>query len=51
MPFRQERSDKTACEMFLEHAAAYCDDMKTTTDNAPYGQTFDAAEAFPLYKG
>jgi len=51
MPSRHERSEKTAREMFLEQAAAYFDDMKTATQNAPYGQIFNHAEAFAVQHG
>jgi hypothetical protein len=37
--------------MFLEQAAAYFDDMKATTQNAPYGQIFNHAEAFAVQHG
>jgi hypothetical protein len=51
MPSRQERSEKTARDMFLEQAAAYFDDLKTTTKSVPTQKAFDTAEAFCLDKG
>ena len=51
MTSRQERSDKTAREMFLEQAAAYFDDLKATTEKVPTQKAFDTAEAFCLAQG
>jgi len=51
MTSRKERSEKTARELFLEHAAAYFDDLKATATNAPHGQIFNHAEAFAFEKG
>src|SRR5215469_7339556 len=51
MPSRQDRCEKTARELFLEHAAAYFDDLKATAANAPHGQIFNHAEAFAFEKG
>jgi hypothetical protein len=51
MPSHQGRSEKTAREMFLEQAAAYFDEMKAVTENAPYGQPFNVAETFALQHG
>jgi hypothetical protein len=51
MPSRQEHSDKTAREMFLEQAAAYFDDLKLTTESVPTQHAFDTAEAFCLAQG
>jgi len=51
MTSRKDRSDKTARELFLEHAAAYFDDLKVSAENAPYGQIFDHAEAFAVKHG
>jgi hypothetical protein len=51
MRTRQERSEQTTKEYFLEQAAAYFDELKNTATNAPYGQTFDHVEAFVLQQG
>jgi hypothetical protein len=48
---RPERSEQTAKEYFLEQAAAYFDEMKTITANAPHGQAFNHAEAFVMQQG
>jgi hypothetical protein len=47
----KDHTDKTARELFLERAAAYFDDLKIATINAPYGETFDHAEAFAIEQG
>ena len=51
MTSRKDRSDKTARALFLEHAAAYFDDLKVSAENAPYGQIFDHVEAFAVTHG
>ena len=51
MPSRKDHSEKTARALFLEHAAAYFDDLKASADNAPYGQVFDHVEAFAVKQG
>jgi hypothetical protein len=51
MRTRKERSAQAAKEFFLEQAAAYYDELKIAAQNAPYGQTFDHAEAFAVQQG
>ena len=51
MPRRENCTHKTAKELFLEQAAAFFDDLKTTAENAPYGQFFNYAEAFSVQQG
>jgi hypothetical protein len=51
MRSRQERSEQSAKEYFLEQAAAYFDEMKHVAENAPHGQTFDRTEAFVMQQG
>ena len=41
----------TAKQLFLERAAAYYDELNAATENAPYGQTFNHAEAFVVNEG
>ena len=48
---RNERSEQTAKEYFLEQAAAYFDEMKIAAANAPHGKIFDHVEAFVLSQG
>ena len=51
MRTRQERSEQTAKEYFLELAAAYFDEMRSTAKNAPDGETFDRTEAVAITQG
>jgi hypothetical protein len=51
MRSRQERSEQTAKEYFLEQASAYFDEMKHAAKNAPHGQVFNHAEAFAVLRG
>jgi hypothetical protein len=51
MGTRQERSEQSAKEYFLEQASAYFDEMKHATANAPHGHGLNYAEAFVLSKG
>ena len=51
MRTRQERSEQTAKEYFIEQAAAYFDELKAAAQNAPHGQTFDHAEALATLRG
>ena len=48
---RNERSEQTAKDYFLEQAAAYFDEMKIAAANAPHGKIFDHVEAFVLSQG
>ena len=51
MPDRKKRDDQTAKEYFLEQAAAYYDELKTTAHSADDGQFLNVAEAVVLSKG
>ncbi len=51
MPDHKKRDDQTAKDYFLEQAAAYYDEMKTTAHGADYGQFLNVAEAVVLSKG
>ena len=51
MPQRPQLDDETARTLFLEHAAAYYDDLNATIQNAPLGKGFDHAEAFAVAQG
>ena len=43
--------ENTSKALFLEQAAAYYDELRVAAENAPYGQTFDHAEAFVVLQG
>ena len=41
----------TAKQLFLERAVAYYDELNAATENAPYGQFLNHAEAFVINEG
>ena len=51
MPQRPQLAAETARKLFLEHAAAYYDDLNATIQHAPLGKGFDHAEAFAVAQG